>query len=367
MFSGAIVAGGPAQAATSASFGELFGAHCTSAVNCWAVGIRNNGTATLNEVLHYTGKKWRPVGVPSPGGTSQGADSELFAVRCATASDCWAVGDYRIPGSATVNQALHWTGKRWRSVPVPSPAGTANPNGNLLGDVTCISTSNCWAVGDYFKIRANSAVTWNLVLHWTGKKWFKVAVPNPAGTKSGDGNGLNSVRCTSASDCWAGGEDGTSPEAAFAAARPTARPAVRPASAAKKVVISNEMLHWNGTKWANVKVPNPGGTADLATNVINGLTCTARSDCWAAGTFGTFKDPPNNNLNEALHWTGTKWIKTSVPDPAGTGNDARNQLMPSSASRPATAGPAAPMASPSEATPPSPRCCTGMASSGRRR
>jgi hypothetical protein len=318
MVSGAVVAGEPAQASSNASFGELLGVYCTAAANCWAVGDHDNGTADLNEALHWTGHKWRSVSVPSPGGTGNGATSELSAVRCTAATNCWAVGNYGKSGSVRLNQALHWNGRQWTSVPVPSPGTKTVSSTNFLGDVSCTAASDCWAVGQYERGAPGSLVLRNLMLHWTGKKWFLVAVPNPGGTKPGDGNLLNSVRCASASDCWAAGSEGTFTEG-LAAARPAA-------AAGKRFFFANQMLHWNGTKWVAVKVPSPGGTANGANNLVNGLSCTASTDCWAAGTYGSFNNPAHNSLNEVLHWSGKKWVKVSAPNPVGTGNDAGNQL-----------------------------------------
>ena len=203
-------------------------------------------------------------------------------------------------------------------MPVPSPAGQASNNMNFLSDVSCTAADNCWATGAAEKLSPGSIVIKNLLLHWTGKKWFVAAVPNPAGTKSGAGNSLASVRCTSPSDCWAAGSDGADLGGLVAA-----RMAV---PAASKLFFSNQMLHWNGKVWANVKVPNPAGTAKEANNELSGLSCTASTDCWAVGVAGTFNDPPDNTLNAALHWTGKKWFKVSVPNPAGTGDFVVNQL-----------------------------------------
>jgi hypothetical protein len=45
--------------------------------------------------------------------------TQLFGVFCPSAKDCWAVGEVR-HGSADANQMLHWNGKKWRSVAVPN-------------------------------------------------------------------------------------------------------------------------------------------------------------------------------------------------------------------------------------------------------
>jgi hypothetical protein len=74
------------------------------------------------------------------------------------------------------------------------------------------------------------------------------------------------------------------------------------------------ILHWNGTKWAQVTSPNPSTNA----NFLNGVSADPASakDAWAVGWY--------NNTSGAddtltLRWNGTKWSQVTAPDPsAGT-------------------------------------------------
>jgi hypothetical protein len=291
----------PKPGATS----DLDGVYCTAFVNCWAVGSYVSGQATLNQVLHWTGKKWARVSVPNPAGTGAGAQNELFAVRCAKPSDCWAVGDRTKAGGPQLDQALHWNGKRWSKVSTPTPGGTLRSDFNQLFEVTCASASNCWAVGDYgSQPGLSSEVALTQALHWNGKTWSQVHTPNPAGTSNTDGNVLDSVRCSSATNCWAVGAYGviTLPERALTLA-----------------------LHWNGKKWAKVATPNPAGTATGDLNELIGLSCTSASNCWAAGEDGTFATQITL-VTLALHWNGKKWSQATTPNPGGTATASINEL-----------------------------------------
>ncbi len=59
LLAGATVVTGSAPAFASATpAGQLEGVFCTAAANCWAVGSRDSNQATLNQILHWTGKKW---------------------------------------------------------------------------------------------------------------------------------------------------------------------------------------------------------------------------------------------------------------------------------------------------------------------
>ncbi|HXS66291.1 MAG TPA: hypothetical protein VN767_25835 [Streptosporangiaceae bacterium] len=341
--------------------GELVGVYCTSATNCWAVGDHSTKLARLNQVLRWTGKQWFKVVVPEPGGTGKDAQNELSAVRCTSTSNCWAVGLY-VKNGAELDQILHWTGKKWFVVPAPTPAGTLKGDLNQLIDVACISAASCWAVGDYGtddstvsgEIIKNQALRWNgktwslistpdpapakknhvnlltsvrcaspancwavgtsgaagkkfilsnEMLHWTGKKWNQVIVPNPAGTAKGSFNELTGLSCTSAKNCLASG----------VAAHLVAK--------GKEL---NVILRWNGTKWVKDQVPNPDGTKSGSVNQLNGVTCASARDCWAVGSVGGVLT--EGARNQALHWTGTKWKVVPTPNPAGTGQQDSNRL-----------------------------------------
>lgn len=351
-----------------ASPAELDGVFCTAPANCWSVGNRQlvNG-ADLNQVLHWTGRTWFTVAVSSPGGTKPDSESRLNAVRCTSARDCWAVGTYQKSGApAGLSQAQHWNGKKWSLMPTPNPNLARTPSGyfNELTDVACTSASSCWAVGFDGAFDGSTETQRNEALHWNGKSWLQVKTPNPAGTGKGDGNGLDSIRCPSPSDCWAAGADGgigsssaqsisnellrwtgkkwvtadapnpggtkpgqgdelfglacTSPASCWAAGfRSIAAPG-------RDTVLVNELLRWNGKAWRSAKVPDPDGTGPGAVNVLTSVNCSSSKDCWAVGqTGGTGGQPA---LNQALHWNGRSWSAISTPEPAGQGTGSRNDL-----------------------------------------
>jgi hypothetical protein len=190
--------------------GLLFGVFCTSAANCWADGESAHGTVQLNQMLHWNGKTWRHVSLPNPAGMSGSAINELFAVRCLNAQDCWAAGDYSKNDTTFLAEALHWNGRRWSRVATPQAGCTKLGDISSLADAICTSAQNCWAVGEYgTEVGRSATKVLNLVLHWNGKRWSRVRVPNPAGTGTGDLNLLGAVRCLSATNCTAVGDSGT--------------------------------------------------------------------------------------------------------------------------------------------------------------
>ena len=294
----------PATAQAGISITSLDGVYCTSVSNCWAVGEReaSSGAAQLNQVLHWNGTSWGNTPVPNPAGSAANALNELFAVRCLTAKNCWTVGeDSKNGGVTTLNQALHWNGKKWSLVRTPNPAGTKHNDNNESFDVTCVSAANCWIVGDF---GTPSSVTGhqkllNQVLHWNGKRWSRVFLANPGGTSMNHVNSLFSVRCGSASNCNAAGEEGTTR-----------------ASTNKEY---NEAFHWNGKRWSQVRTPDPGPAGSGRYSQIDALACGSATSCWGAGSYGS-NDPTLTSHNEILRWNGKKWTRVLLFTPVTSDN-----------------------------------------------
>ena len=64
----------------------------------------------------------------------------------------------------------------------------------MLNDITAVSATDIWAVGD-------TALNRTFVLHWNGKSWHTL----PSLAQQGNVNTLWSVSAPSATDIWAGG------------------------------------------------------------------------------------------------------------------------------------------------------------------
>jgi hypothetical protein len=191
----------------------LYGATCTSGMDCWAVGeyysssssnVCNDfgcGYQTLTE--HWDGLSWTII--PSPNNSPSPDDcvsihecfehNTLDAVACTSASDCWAVGNYfngQFGEGGVPTLIEHWDGISWNIVASPS---TSDRPYDFLNGVSCLSTSDCWAAGD------GGGQT--LIEHWDGISWAVVSSPN---TSTQHNDTLSAVTCVSASNCWAVGD-----------------------------------------------------------------------------------------------------------------------------------------------------------------
>lgn len=147
-----------------------------------------------------------------------------------------------------------------------------------------IGPDDAWAVGwhapGYARYR-------NLILHWDGVSWSKVAAPQPGKTR----NGLGDVAAVDADDIWTVGTwadsyDGFS---------------------------STLAEHWDGSTWAVVPTPSPGE----AGNDLSAVSAVASDDVWAVGSVDTDFDGGQAPLAE--HWDGSTWTVVDVPALPGNG------------------------------------------------
>jgi hypothetical protein len=210
-----------------------------SPTDVWAVGwYPMTGTGYFQTLVeNWDGTKWSIV--PSPNVTGSTYDV-LNGISAVSATDIWAVGYAGFVGRTPERQTLveHWNGSRWRIVPSPSPG---NHSGNDLFGVNAISSSDIWAVGDFFS-GLNGQRGGALTIHWNGTRWS--VVPNPGTLAT-----LNAVTSLGTSNVWAVGTDA---------------------------------LHWDGTKWSHVGVQIPHPSQGIS---LQSLSATSAGDIWASGFY----------------------------------------------------------------------------------
>ena len=248
-----------------------------TASDYWAVGEYTDESSLFDAngvdderfqplIEQYTGSGWAIVASPSIP-VADGYGSGLASVTCVTASDCWAVG-----GSASDSSGgpliEQYTGSGWNIVPSPDPG---QPYG-MLNSVACAGASDCWAVGS---VNGQGA----LVEQYTGTGWSIVTTPTV-----GDGGSLSGVTCVSASDCIAVGYyNGTSSD--------------------ETLIEQDTGAGWSVVPSANVPL-SPG-----ANSGFQAITCTGPGDCWIVGT-----DNASNNVIEQN--TGDGWSLVTTPSSA---------------------------------------------------
>jgi hypothetical protein len=268
------------------NFDTYTGIACTAAGDCWAVGYSFTLAGDLTAIERWNKGTWSVVPSPNP---LAAVDSVLASVACASQSDCWAVGhstlDYiNFTGRQTLVE--HWDGAQWTIVPSPN----LSEQDNHLSDVTCLSSSKCWAVGSYSPGGIADAI---LIVHWDGNAW---AVVSPASLNISGRSALEAVTCTAANNCWAVGST-------------------------SGITTVTLIEHWDGTAWTTVSSPTPNGTASLYD-----VTCATASLCWAVGEFS----PASGGFQTLIEkWDGTAWTIVSSENTAAAENHLRAVTCPS--------------------------------------
>jgi hypothetical protein len=252
-----------------------------------------NGGSMRNEVLHWNGRAWSLVSVPQPAGTGPTSNNELSDVTCISSRNCWAAGYFGKVHSSTLNQVLHWNGKSWSRLRVPEPAGTAKTSVNELGSVRCLTASRCLAVGN--GITGPASI--NQALTWTGRSWSRQQIPSPYGGPGGARHVLTGLGCGGPAACMAVGN----------------------LEFASKTL--NQALRWNGRTWSRSFPAQPGGSGPGADNVLTWITCTSDHNCWAVGNYST-GGTGSFQRNQVQHWNGQHWILVRAPNVATAAGDA---------------------------------------------
>jgi hypothetical protein len=269
--------------------GLLFSVSCPAAGDCWAVGATVDpvsGDAVGSLAFYWDGASWAQMTLPASGQS----DEQVSSVSCTSSSDCWAVGTTSpnpfeadvIPNLLYKSQGaepwlLHWNGSTWSGSTAPDPQ---SPTGASLTGVTCVTSSQCWAVGA--TMNDNGHFSEPLIEGWDGASW------SIAPTPLADNGVLANVTCISDSSCWAVGafsvpqQSGSSPQGMIES--------------------------WDGSSWT--VDPSPDVTA---ISVLYGVACSPGAQCFASGLAET---NPNNSILQPL------LEETTVPSIGTQGFDA---------------------------------------------
>jgi hypothetical protein len=231
---------------------------------------RPRPTPTTSTPLPAPGPSCGFAVVSSP--NASGVDNALSDVTVLSATDAWAVGEYTLDGYAAVRTLIqHYDGTAWTTVPSPNHLlGTGRNQINSLLGVTAIASSDVWAVG--YTVSYDDPYR-TLTMHWNGIAWSIVDSPNY--TFPGAYNTLLDVSAAGPSDVWAVG-----------------------GSPLDGVSGRGLLLHFDGTSWS--LWAGPPNFEYLASSTRSGVAALSATDVWAVGDY------------DAWHFDGTAW---TVPTP----------------------------------------------------
>lgn len=257
---GAVLAGGPAAAAAGPAASRAGAAACT---------------ADFTVV---------------PADSAPDADMDIgLAVDALTRTDAWSVG-FQAVGGAFRPMAQHWDGSSWTRTPI------ADPTDAVLTGVTMLATDDVFAVG---YVDVGLAETRPYALHWDGGAWHRVDTPR---TRMGT---LTDVASNAAGDVWAVGM-------------------------VRDVEPSLLALRWDGNRFS--PVPTPAITASFV--ALSGVDVADDGHAWAVG-YSANSQARNRPLS--IHWDGTTWNHIRVPD-LGTEGSALEDVVITDTGRTWTVG-----------------------------
>jgi hypothetical protein len=247
----------------SASVGSL---SCATAGNCAAAGSYRDRSGHYQAfVVSLTSGIWATaIEVPGSEALNTGGPAGGFAgvnsVSCATAGNCAAAGSYRDGFGHTQPFVAGEKNGTWRNaIKVPGAILNAGAGANVFS-VSCATAGNCAVGGTYDD--ALGAQQAFVVSERNGTWGNAIEVPGSAALNGERFAVVNSVSCTSAGNCTAGGfyMDGSDHEQAF--------------------VVSQT----NGT-WGNaIEVPG-SGTLNAGNAAVTSVSCRSAGRCAAGGTY----------------------------------------------------------------------------------
>ncbi|HEV8065602.1 MAG TPA: hypothetical protein VGP46_12245, partial [Acidimicrobiales bacterium] len=166
-----------------------------------------------------------------------------------------------------------WNGKNWTVYQPSAGAGQVDPGLNSVG---CSSASDCVAVGAYLPPQGSLRLG-PLSELWNGKTWAQ----SPTPLSKGDSNGyLTKISCVGATFCMAVGFESVN-------------------SSSFELPLAEV---WNGHSWR--LVPPKESQQDTG---LYGLSCVSTTDCRALGG-----DP-----TQVFTWNGSAWSIKNLPEPSG--------------------------------------------------
>jgi hypothetical protein len=179
---------------------------CGSAGNCSAGGSYQQITGyTQAFVVNEKNGTWGTAEeVPGTAALNVGGYAATLSVSCASAGNCSAGGSY-IGSSAVEPFVVSETNGTWGSATIVPGAAALNVGGTYAAttSVSCASAGNCSAGGVYTDVSRHQQV---FVVSQTDGTWGSAEeVPGTASLNTDGTAAINSLSCSSATQCSAGG------------------------------------------------------------------------------------------------------------------------------------------------------------------
>ena len=272
---------------------------CVSAGNCSAGGfyVDRSGKQQALVVSQVNGKWQTAAAVPGTAGLNAGG-AGIASMSCRSAGNCSAGGTYTDAGRQLL--VVSQVNGKWRTAIEVPGAAKLNVGGYAeVSSVSCGSAGNC-TVGGFYTDR--SAGQHAFLVNQVNGTWATAAqVPGTAALNAGDNARVNSVSCSSAGNCTAGGyyADGSGHAQAF--------------------VVSQV----NGVWGTAVEVPGTAALNVFGSAGVSSVSCGSAGNCSAGGFYA---DGPNHQQVFVVSQVNGEWgTAAQVPGTAAlnTGGNAQ--------------------------------------------
>jgi len=260
----------PATTALADQTGSNGAIAASSSANVWVFPLLGTGTTVYAAAENWNGSTWTDFSLP---------DQMLvqYAVTFGR-SAAWAFGPRPFGAGPHLNVAAYFNGSSWQRAPLP---------GEPL-DESALAANDIWAVGPSAKTAAkkpSQQVT--IAMHWNGKQWQTLATPRIRVGK-GEQALVNGVVALGPKNFWW--------SYVLLASSGQARP-------------GGQMLHWNGRRWSQVRVPTAGVQ-------VGGGVITEDGDGGVWLEMTATKDGVATTL--AYHYSAAgRWSHSVLPIPKG--------------------------------------------------
>src|SRR3954463_8029717 len=143
--------------------GSFAGVSCASPTSCVAVGSSVGPKGYLQTLAETSnGSSWSISSTVNP---AFNTGATLAAVSCASTSECVAVGDFTNAEGVHKPVAETWNGSSWALSAARNPAGSTRAG---LSAISCPTPTYCSAVGSFVE---TGGITKAFAETWNGSSW----------------------------------------------------------------------------------------------------------------------------------------------------------------------------------------------------
>ena len=174
---------------------------CTSPGNCAAAGRYSLGTGSARQlfVANETNGRWSPaVEMPGIAALNAGRFADADSMSCTTSGNCAAGGYYETSTGIMMPFVINETGGIWGQATAVPGLASLTEGGSAVNSVSCSSARNCVA-GGYYRRQA-------MVASEFGGVWHNASlVPGSKALNTGFSAQVLAVSCARAGTCALGG------------------------------------------------------------------------------------------------------------------------------------------------------------------